>query len=160
MTWKKICYDILSWLATQLTFSFAASPFLILGLRDSIQVWASVYFYAVVGTAASMAFFASSAREMLKKKVEQRAARAAGRVKPGETMSRTTSTDSITSDRLPVLGVADDPEKDLDQAVQEIKADLEELGRSSGISPRRLRALIGKVENLTERDKKKDALEK
>lgn len=130
----KICYDIVSWFVTQLTFSFVTAPFLVLGLKESFQAWASVYFYAVIGTAASMVFFASPAKRMLKKTIEERAARAAGKGRPGHRLVRSTSTDSVTNDRLPVLGVMDDPERDLDEAFQGIKSDLEELRKSGMIS--------------------------
>ncbi|KAH6624912.1 MBOAT, membrane-bound O-acyltransferase family-domain-containing protein [Chaetomium sp. MPI-SDFR-AT-0129] len=125
-------YDVLSWLTTQLTFSFAVAPFLILSFSDSIQVWSRVYFYAIIGTAGLMAFFASPAKGFLKKEIEKRnlkagvapkgAAPASGAAAAkGGKLSRTTSSDSLAS-QTPVLGVTQDLGKELDDAMSEIRA--------------------------------------
>jgi lysophospholipid acyltransferase len=116
-TANKRVYDFLSYLTTQVAFAFATAPFLILTFSGSIQVWARVYFYCIVGTAVSMAFFASPAKLQLKKRLEERQARA------GVKLTRTASQDSIAS-RAPVLGLSADPQRDLDEAIQEIQADL------------------------------------
>ncbi|KAA8572641.1 hypothetical protein EYC84_003240 [Monilinia fructicola] len=57
----KLYYDLFSWLATQLAFSFTVAPFILLTLPASFLVWSRVYFYAIIGTALSTAFFASPA---------------------------------------------------------------------------------------------------
>ena len=136
-------------IVTQLTFSFVAAPFLILTFSGSLLAWSRVYFYAVVGTAASMAFFASPAKKTLRKMLEARAAKAgvvtpglegkqqqqqlaSGNKRVGE-MKRMGSTDSLQS--LPVLGMSLDPERELDEALSEIKAEMEarNLGRGGGV---------------------------
>ncbi|KAJ2893979.1 putative O-acyltransferase [Zalerion maritima] len=159
-TKNKIYYDILSWFTTQVTFAFVAQPFLILGLSESLQIWRSVYFYAVIGTAVSMAFFASPAKAILKKKAEERAAKAAGKGRPSHRLVRTSSTDSITNDRLPVLGVMDDPQQELDDAVKEIRSDLEYLRQSGMITQKevadRLNTIMGKVDGLEKVEKKEE----
>lgn len=118
-------------IVTQLTFSFVAAPFLILTFSGSLLAWSRVYFYAVVGTAASMAFFASPAKKTLRKMLEARAAKA-GVVVDGKQqqsskrvveIKRTGSTDSLQN--LPVLGMSQDPERELDEALSEIKAEME-----------------------------------
>ncbi|RYP67379.1 hypothetical protein DL771_007270 [Monosporascus sp. 5C6A] len=113
-------YDFVSWLTTQATFSFVVVPFILLRLDKSLAAWASVYFYAVIGTGASMAFFASPAKLYLRKKLERRT-RAAG-VK----LVRSASTESLGDGKRsePVLGIGD-PVKDIDEAIQEIKEELE-----------------------------------
>jgi len=125
-------YDFFSWFATQLTFTFVAAPFLVLGLKDSLRVWSAVYFYAVVGTAASMAFFASPGKRALRKALEKRAAKANGTDVGGKkdrdaSLSRSTSTESLSSTRNggPVLGVSLDPQAELDEALNELKAEYE-----------------------------------
>ncbi|CAK7269107.1 Lysophospholipid acyltransferase [Sporothrix epigloea] len=72
---KAWLYDPLSFLATQLAFAFAVAPFVLLTLQDSLLAWSRVYFYALVGVLASMAFFASPAKPALKKELERRAAK-------------------------------------------------------------------------------------
>lgn len=52
-------YDILSWLATQLTLAFTTLPFVLLSFGDSMTAWSHVYFYGIVVTFSSIVFFAS-----------------------------------------------------------------------------------------------------
>ena len=114
---SKKYYDILSLVVTQLTFSFATAPFLVLSFSGSLQVWARMYFYPIWGTAISLAFFTSPAKELLKQKLEQRQAAS------GVKMVRSASQESLSS-REPVLGVSSDPQRDFSEIVDEIKADV------------------------------------
>jgi lysophospholipid acyltransferase len=129
---SKRYYDIASWLTTQLTFSFAAAPFLILSFKGSLLLWSRVYFYAVIGTAALMVLFASPAKLYLKKEIEKRNAKvgivAAGGAKGangaaagGGKLPRSASSDSLAS-RTPVMGITQDLEKEFDDAMSEIRA--------------------------------------
>ncbi|KAK4106567.1 MBOAT-domain-containing protein [Parathielavia hyrcaniae] len=133
-------YDLASWLTTQLTFSFAVTPFLILSLGGSLLVWSRVYFYAVIGTAAMMAFFSSPAtKRYFKKEVEKRSGpgkaaggggangAAAGGGGGGDggdgdadKLGRSVSSDSLASS-TPVMGITQDLEKELDDAMSEIR---------------------------------------
>ncbi|KAJ9150732.1 MBOAT-domain-containing protein [Pleurostoma richardsiae] len=117
-THYKKYYDCFSYLATQLAFSFAVAPFLVLGFGASLIVWARVYFYAIVGVAASIAFFSSPAKAALRKMLEERNFRA-GAAK----LKRSISTDSL-SGQAPVLGLSADPQRDLDEAMEEFKAEV------------------------------------
>lgn len=110
----KSYYDIVSWVVTQTAFCFVTAPFVILGFNDSIKAWARVYFYCIVGTAASIAFFASPAKVWLIKKLETR--------NQGPMLQRTTS-----EARMPHLGIMDTEE--IDQAIDEIKAEVDERRR-------------------------------
>ncbi|KAI1412979.1 MBOAT family protein [Hypoxylon sp. FL1857] len=117
---NKKYYDIASWLATQTTFSFVVTPFVILRLDQSLQAWSRVYFYAIATTGASMAFFASPAKAHLRRMLDQRT-RAAG-VK----MVRSASTDSLTGKgQEPVLGLSSDPGRDIDEAIRELREEVE-----------------------------------
>lgn len=126
---SKKFYDVASWLTTQLTFSFAAAPFLILSFSGSLLAWSRVYFYAVIGTAALTAFFASPAKAYLKRDTEKRNAKAgaangsaAGSSKgDDDKLSRSASTDSLAS-RTPVMGITPDLEREFDDAMSEIRA--------------------------------------
>lgn len=126
-TAKKRYYDIASYFATQLVFSFTTAPFLILGFSDSIKAWARVYFYGILSVVASMAFFASPARATLRKQLEEHNARA------GVKLKKSASTESLTG-REPVMGLSADLEKDLDEAVQELRTEIEARQRASTAS--------------------------
>ncbi len=119
---KKL-YDVASWLTTQLTFSFAAAPFLILTFSGSLMVWSRVYFYGAVGTAVLTVFFASPARAYLKKEIEKRNAKAGvngGKGGKDGKLSRSASSDSLSS-RAPVMGITQDLEMEFDEAISEIR---------------------------------------
>jgi len=122
----KIYYDIFSYLATQLAFSFTTAPFVLLTLPASFIVWSRVYFYAVIGTALSTAFFASPAKPFLIKKLNERAGAA------GPKLQRTLSTESIAG-KEPVLGLPPNPSKDLEEMMQEAKAEFEARQRKGSV---------------------------
>jgi lysophospholipid acyltransferase len=84
----------------------------LLTLRDSWLVWSRVYFYAIIGTSLSIAFFGSPAKESLKKKLEERTAKVGGHL---------TSQESV-SGQQPVIGL---PPESLDEAVKEIRGEIE-----------------------------------
>ncbi|KAK0738326.1 MBOAT, membrane-bound O-acyltransferase family-domain-containing protein [Schizothecium vesticola] len=111
-------YDAFSWLVTQFTFSFATVPFLVLSLHGSLAAWANLYFYAVIGTLASLVFFASPAKPALKRKLEERAAEEGER---GEGLHKSRSVESLNGTE-PVYGMPGDAERDWDEAVGEIRA--------------------------------------
>jgi lysophospholipid acyltransferase len=106
---------------TQCAFSFVTTPFLVLGFSDSIKVWARVYFYPVIGVALSMGFFASPAKPMLKKKIEQRSSAA------GVQLRKSASTESLAAggsrDREPLVGpgLSSDLSRDVGEAVDEAR---------------------------------------
>lgn len=122
----KIYYDIFSYLITQLAFSFTTAPFVLLTLPASFIVWSRVYFYAVIGTALSTAFFASPAKSFLVKKLNVRAGTS------GPKLQRTQSSESIAS-KEPVLGLPPDPSKDLEEMMQEAKAEFEARQRRGSV---------------------------
>ncbi|KAK3357450.1 MBOAT, membrane-bound O-acyltransferase family-domain-containing protein [Lasiosphaeria hispida] len=134
-------YDFFSWLTTQLAMNFTTAPFLILTLSGSLAAWSRLYFYAVISTIASMAFFASPAKPQLQRILEQRAAKASGGSADGvpkrQGLPRTISADSLTS-REPVLGLPQDPQLELDEAISEIRAEMEarraELAAKRGVN--------------------------
>ncbi|KAL1871592.1 hypothetical protein VTK73DRAFT_1982 [Phialemonium thermophilum] len=139
---SKKYYDIFSYLVTQLAFSFTVAPFLILSFSGSILVWSRVYFYTIIGTLISMAFFASPAKSHLRRRLESRTAAAKAKIsvaaaegsgKETSAMHRSASTDSL---REPVLGLPTDPEKDLDEAIQELKAEVE-AARQAGLAAKK-----------------------
>lgn len=103
---------------TQLTFAFATAPFTVLSLKGSLDAWSHVYFYALVWTAASLLFFSSPGKDALRKQLEKRQGRASAR------LVRTLSTDSL-SGREPILGISKDIEGDINEAVLELRAEVE-----------------------------------
>jgi lysophospholipid acyltransferase len=46
-----------------------------------------------------------------------------------ETLARTNTQDSVASSKMPLHGIADDPEAEIDEIVREVKAELEERRR-------------------------------
>jgi lysophospholipid acyltransferase len=87
----------------------------LLTLSDSWLVWSRVYFYAILGTILSTAFFASPAKPWLKRKLEERAAKADSKLKKSQ------SQESLAGQQ-PVLGL---PPESLDEAINEIKIEME-----------------------------------
>lgn len=110
-------YDILSWLVTQVTLSFAVLPFVILGFGDSMTVWSRLYFYGIIGTATALIFFASPAKGILISRLNRRN-------RPH--VMRTVSQETV---RPPTLGLPNDPERDFDEAVNEIKSEIDSRRR-------------------------------
>ncbi|TAQ85623.1 1-acylglycerol-3-phosphate O-acyltransferase/1-acylglycerophosphocholine O-acyltransferase [Chlorociboria aeruginascens] len=117
-TSSKVYYDIFSYLATQLAFSFTTAPFCLLTLSGSFRVWSRVYFYAIVGVILSTAFFASPAKARLTEALNKRSST------KGSVLQRTHSQESLASTE-PILGLPPDPQKDLEEAVEEVKAEME-----------------------------------
>lgn len=156
---SKPVYDVLSFLATQLAFSFAVAPFVLLTLPDSLLAWSRVYFYIIVAVALSTAFFASPAKPALKKLLEQRAAAAAKKVdappvapveekkeappapsRALEPEKAEKAEESEESDLPPIklfpvppnimgAGLPADLEDELDEMVAELRDDMQELQR-------------------------------
>lgn len=123
-------YDIASWLATQLTFSFVVTPFVLLSASDSLSAWFAVYLYGIVAVGGCMAAFsAPPVKAALRKAHADRAAKAGfvpkdgGKGRPGGTMSRTNSTDSVREP--PTLGFSSDPEKEMREAANEIRGEVQ-----------------------------------
>ncbi|KAI5293648.1 lysophospholipid acyltransferase, partial [Ascosphaera acerosa] len=69
--WKP-AYDAASWLATQLVMSFAVAPFITLRFGPSVEIWARLYYYGIVGVGGSMLFFACGGKEMLDARLRAR----------------------------------------------------------------------------------------
>ncbi|KHN97685.1 Membrane bound O-acyl transferase, MBOAT [Metarhizium album ARSEF 1941] len=115
---KKKYYDAASFIVTQLTFSFATTPFIVLNFADSYRAWSRVYFYGAVWTITCLIFFASPGKTVLKERLEKRQGRASAK------LSRSLSNDSLTG-KEPILGISKDPERDVTEAVAEFRAEVE-----------------------------------
>ncbi|ORX90265.1 MBOAT, membrane-bound O-acyltransferase family-domain-containing protein [Clohesyomyces aquaticus] len=142
---SKRYYDIFCIILTQTVFAFTVAPFILLGFRETMIVWARVYFYTLFGVAASTALFSRSLP--FRQKLIQRQA---ARTKPAEGVDvsissiekvareeqakermgllRKESSDSVMR-RAPTLGIADDPEAEIDEIVAEVKREIEERKR-------------------------------
>ncbi|KAJ5249001.1 Lysophospholipid acyltransferase [Penicillium chermesinum] len=119
---NKRYYDILSWLATQLTLGFAVMPFIILNFNDSMKLWSRVYFYGIVGTIGSLIVFATPVKGYLAGQLKRRN-------RPH--VVRSVSQESV---QPPTLGLSADPERDFDEAVNEIKNEIEARQRRGSVS--------------------------
>jgi lysophospholipid acyltransferase len=143
---SKRYYDVLCWFVTQFTFSFAVAPFLILSFSGSLTAWARVYFYAIIGTAASMAFFASPGKAYLKRALAQRVGKKDAEGEDGA-LRRSESTDSLRSpngDQETMLGLPSDPDKDFMEAYSEARA---EVARRRSLTTERMKELQKGVGN-------------
>lgn len=111
--------------------TFTVAPFVLLSFKGTIAVWGHVYFYGIVSVAAATAFFASPARAYLSAKQKKRSRPA---------LTRTVSADA------PVLGLPNDLEKEVDDAIKEISEDIEEMRKNGATasmpSAQELRALV------------------
>lgn len=132
-TSNKIYYDIFSWFITQVAFAFTVSPFITLYFGASIKVWSRVYFYAIIGVILSFAFLQSPGKPWLQSQVKRRT----GVAKPE--MARIKSVE-----RMPTLGMPDDPEKEIDEIVREVKAEIERR-KKEGIKVPDVRELIQQI---------------
>ena len=106
-------YDIISYLVTQLAFCFTTAPFVLLTMPDSLLVWTRVYFYAIIGVVASMAFFASPAKSWLTQRLNKR---------NHPMIKRSASQETIGA---PLMGLPNDPGRDIDEAIREVREEVE-----------------------------------
>lgn len=105
-------YDVLSYVTTQVAFCFTTAPFVLLTLPDSLLVWARVYFYAIIGVAASVAFFASPAKQWLDQHLRAR----------NHPIPRSASQETLDGT---LMGLPSDPGRDFDEAMQEVRDEVE-----------------------------------
>lgn len=119
----KPLYDILSYLATQLAFSFTVAPFVLLSFSASLTVWSRVYFYCPIGVILSILFFSSPAKAAIIKQLKKR---------NHPNIQRTRSQENIA---MGGQGLPDDLERDVDEAVREIKAEVEARRRRGSVAP-------------------------
>lgn len=81
-------------------------------------MWSALYFYGLIWTLGALAFFSSPGKAWLRKKLESRQGKANAK------LVRTVSSESITS-MEPILGISKDPEADISEAVEQLKAEIE-----------------------------------
>ncbi|EON69618.1 hypothetical protein W97_08878 [Coniosporium apollinis CBS 100218] len=110
---SKRYYDIFTYLVTQLAFSYTVAPFVLLTLPSSLLVWSRVYFYCIIGAVACFGFLASPGKAYLKQELNKR------------NRTATTRATSERSSRGPTLGLPDDMEVDIQEAIDEAKAEFE-----------------------------------
>ncbi|KAF2666381.1 MBOAT family protein [Microthyrium microscopicum] len=128
---RKRYYDIFTWLLTQVTFSFVVAPFVLLRTSNSLEVWGRVYYYAIIGTLAGMAVFASPVRGILSSKSKARMER------PG--IARTRSDASGAHDVM--FGVPVDAEAELQELVDEVRSEIERR-KALGLQVPNVKALV------------------
>lgn len=145
---KKI-YDVMTTVITQIIFAYTVAPFILLGFSDTFKVWSRVYFYTLISVAASFAVFSRNL-PFRKQLVQMQAARvplastaavdgsaiekAAREEVRREQLARSNSQDSVASKKMPLHGIADDPEAEIDEIVREVKAEMEERRRRGSVT--------------------------
>ncbi|KAF2457104.1 MBOAT, membrane-bound O-acyltransferase family-domain-containing protein [Lineolata rhizophorae] len=127
-------YDAFTTFTTQLAFSFTVAPFILLTLPASILVWARVYFYAIIGVAISLGFLASPGKAALQKKLRERQQKAMGMSEEEgkEGMPPLEKIKTPAAEQMPTLGLPDDPEKELDEIVDEVRKEVERRRKEGG----------------------------
>ncbi|KAF2272275.1 MBOAT family protein-like protein [Westerdykella ornata] len=160
---SKQYYDIATFFITQATFAFTVAPFIFLRLHDSLAIWSRVYYYGVVGTALSFALFdgslpfrawlikrqkartgtaqttaktADEADTSLESKKIEKVAREAAQESLAKEDARDTKLrkkGSMESLRTGMLGIPDDPAKEMEDIVAEVKRDIEERKRRGSL---------------------------
>lgn len=124
---QKKYYDFVSYVITQITFSYATTPFLTLTMHDSLAAWSAVYYYGLVWVLGALAFWASPGKALVRGKLESRQGKANAR------LVRTISTESITG-MEPILGISKDLEGDINEAVEELKAEIKKESRGKKVA--------------------------
>jgi lysophospholipid acyltransferase len=149
---SKRYYDIFTFLITQTAFAFTVAPFILLSFSSTWKVWTRVYYYALLGCAASFALFT---RQLPFRK--QLLARQSARVapSPADTAAFNSSIEKVAQEevlkshkraelqrtksnesgyrRAPTLGIADDPEAEIDEIIAEVKQEFEERRRRGSL---------------------------
>jgi len=123
-------YDIFTWVITQFVFCFVTAPFNLLTFPAAIKVWSRVYFYGLVGTAICFAFLYSPGRPWLAAQLKKRNGE---NTKPA--MQRMESHDSNRMPEGGTLGLPDDPEKELQEMVREVREEIERRRRRGSNVP-------------------------
>jgi lysophospholipid acyltransferase len=104
-----------------------AIPFILLHIQPVFQVWSSVYYYEIILSLGSMAFFASPAKAFLSKRVKALS-------RPGVQRIKSDGPDVM-------LGVPGDPEKEITDISTEIKAEIERR-KTQGLSVPDVKTLV------------------
>jgi len=145
---SKRYYDLFTFIITQTTFSFTTAPFVILFFNDTMRVWSRVYFYTIIIVAASFVLFSRSfpfRKQLIKRQsarlpaptaydsIEKVAKEEVAKDKQRKELLRTESTDGTDARRAPALGIADDPEAEIDEIVAEVKREYEERRRRGSL---------------------------
>lgn len=133
-TRHKVYYDILSYLTTQSAFCFTTAPFVLLTLPASILVWSRVYFYTILGTAASLAFFASPAKPWLIKRLNTRnkALKRSQEEQQRQQRPAVPLDQQLFENPLMGPGLPSDPAKELDEVIMEIREEVESRRKRGG----------------------------
>lgn len=108
---RKRYYDFFSYIVTQLAFCFCTTPFILLTIKDTMKVWASVYFYCIIGVTACSVFLLTPGKQWLSAEVKKR--------------NRPAMVRADSQDGHPLLGLPNDPGKEWDDMVGEIKAEVD-----------------------------------
>jgi lysophospholipid acyltransferase len=118
-------YDIFTCIITHLVFDFTTTPFILLSVSSTLHVWRQLYFYPIIGVLACSIFLASPGKKLLAKRVRAyTGASSSSSSRPG--IKRNESMESLQG---ATMGIPVDPERELDELVEEV---LEELRRRTG----------------------------
>lgn len=140
---SKKYYDVITAILTQATFAFTVAPFILLDFSDTVKVWSRVYFYVLIGVAASFALFSRSLpfRKQLTQRQAARVAPAAAadldassvEKAAREEMNKISRVDSeastASSRKAPTLGISDDPEAEIAEIIAGVNKEIADRRR-------------------------------
>ncbi|KAF2474141.1 MBOAT family protein-like protein [Lindgomyces ingoldianus] len=143
-------YDLITIFLTQTAFAFTVAPFILLSFTSTMIIWARVYFYTLIGVVASFVLFSRSlpfrakltAQQAARMKaattdvdttgtVIEKVAREEQEKERRQTLLRRESSEGVR--RAPTLGIAEDPEAEIDEIVAEVKREIEERKRRGSL---------------------------
>jgi lysophospholipid acyltransferase len=105
-------------------FDFTTTPFILLSVSSTLHVWRQLYFYPIIGVFACSIFLASPGKKILAKRVRAYTGATSSASRPG--IKRNESMESLQG---ATMGIPVDPERELDELVEEV---LEELRKRTG----------------------------
>ncbi|KAF9733936.1 hypothetical protein PMIN02_010902 [Paraphaeosphaeria minitans] len=140
---SKRYYDIFTWFLTQVVFAFTVAPFIILTFSGTWLVWSRVYFYTLIGVIAS---FAACSRSLPIRSHLQKMQAARQPASSNDNIEKVAKEEveadlkrrqsalgmqsNISSVREePTLGIAEDPEAEVEEIVREVRQEIEERKR-------------------------------
>jgi lysophospholipid acyltransferase len=140
---SKKYYDVFTAILTQATFAFTVAPFILLDFSDTVKVWSRVYFYVLLGVAASFALFSRSLpfrKQLVQRQAVRVAPVAAAELDASsvekvareemDRISRVNSGASTASSwKAPTLGISDDPEAEIAEIIAGVNKEIADRRR-------------------------------
>ncbi|KAK2861131.1 hypothetical protein FQN49_004509 [Arthroderma sp. PD_2] len=132
--------------------SFVVAPFILLDFANCITLWSRLYFYTIIGIVATLVFFNSPAKSLLTRRLSKRNKKAPVVTAPGKPSEREAANDAaaakarekaqadakeVRAGETPFteqpLGLPNDLAQDVEDAVHEMKKEIETRRRRGSL---------------------------